>query len=91
MGMEETDREWLTQFMENELSTFDAYDDDDFIEHRLTEEDQVELLEDLNFAYYAEAQEDGTICLQLPRQPQNSATEPPMGLNKKLLLTTALI
>lgn len=58
--MDEIGREWLKQFMENELSIFEAYDDEDYINHQLSTEDQDLLFEDLNGALFDELEEHGT-------------------------------
>lgn len=62
-AMEEMDKEWIKDFVAEQLAQFDQYDDDDFIEHRLSAEDQVELYDDINSAYFGEDNYNGMYYL----------------------------
>lgn len=61
-NMDELGKEWIKQLMEDELSIFEAYADEDYLNHQLSAEDQDLLFEDLNGALYDELEEQGTWC-----------------------------
>lgn len=47
-NIQESDAEWMKQFVENELSIFEHFDEDEEIAYQLTLEEHARLCSDLN-------------------------------------------